>query len=729
MALDLETAYQTILGAARQHKFLPYGELAKAQGVDWGVYRNQIYSQLSKLVGEAYDRNWPLLTAIVVAQPHVEDGLLDGPSLDGFIRDVKKRGVAVDDPVAFLKAEQARVFAWAPGAPDTLDAEFNGPKFIQLFDPVLDALRALGGSGSPKAVGDWIKAQGRAPEGEVDRLTKSGQSSYGNRVGWARFYLTKAGLLESRSRGVWSLTEAGKGASLGPDGSLKLFKDVRKKEGYGTVTDDDAPPDAAPSSETDLFSYPERQFWFAGAVWNGKDDQLDRFLAEGIWQNGTHNTFAAQILTMRPGDKIAIKSSYVRKYGLPFDNKGRPVSCMKIKAIGTIVANRNDGLTVDVEWQKGTVARDWYFYTFRNTLARANPDDDHARRLVRFTFGGAEQDYQHFLKHPYWAKLYGDAAPEAAEDEEDEDEELAQVAEEAQAATYDAADIVAEGCFVDEAALQAMIDRLTLKKNLVLQGPPGTGKTWLAKRLAKALIGLAKPKAGQIRSVQFHPSLAYEDFVRGWRPSADGKLALTDGVFLEIIDAAKAQPDAPHVLIIEEINRGNPAQLFGEMLTLLEDSKRTASEALELAYRRDPGERVYLPENLFVIGTMNVADRSLALVDLALRRRFAFVSLEPCLNGRWSAWCQEACAIPAETLDKIAARITALNKVIADDKSLGLQFRVGHSYVTPRAGTVSDPAAWYAEVVETELIPLLEEYWYDAPGKVADAAALLRAPL
>ena len=726
MALDLEIAYKTILQAARQRKFLAYGELAKAQGVEWGSHRNQIFAQLGELLRLAYDKNWPLPSAIVVNQGHLTDGFLEGAALTGFIKEVRKKGIVVDDPATFVKAEQARVFDWAPTAPDALDADFSGPKFIQFFDPVLEALRALGGSGSPKAVGEWIKAEGRVPDGELERLTKGGHSSLGNRIGWARFYLTKAGLLESRTRGMWTLTEDGQAATLGPEDSLKLFKDVRKKEGYGTVVDDEAPPDAPSPGDEDLFADPNRQFWFGGALWNGKDDQLDRFLAEGIWQNRIQDKFAALILTMKPGDKIAIKASFVRKYGLPFENNGKPVSGMKIKAIGTIVANRGDGLTVDVEWQKESLPREWYFYTYRTTLARTKLDDEYGRRLVRFAFGGASQDYPVFLKDPYWAKQYGEAAAEDGDEPDEAEEYLLQGIEEAQPATFGIADIVADGCFLPQAALQSMLERLTTKKNLVLQGPPGTGKTWLAKRLGKALIGLAKPQTGQIRSVQFHPSLAYEDFVRGWRPSADGKLALTDGVFLEIINAAKAQPDAPHVLIIEEIN---PAQLFGEMLTLLEDSKRNASEALELAYRRYANERVYLPENLYVIGTMNVADRSLALVDLALRRRFAFISLEPCLNEQWRNWCETSCGIPPDILGKIAARMTALNKQISDDKSLGVQFRVGHSYVTPRAEPILDPVGWFRDVVETEIVPLLEEYWYDAPAKLAEAAAALREPL
>jgi 5-methylcytosine-specific restriction endonuclease McrBC GTP-binding regulatory subunit McrB len=154
---------------------------------------------------------------------------------------------------------------------------------------------------------------------------------------------------------------------------------------------------------------------------------------------------------------------------------------------------------------------------------------------------------------------------------------------------------------------------------------PGTGKTWLAKRLAQALIGSHAPDA--IRSVQFHPNTSYEDFVRGWRPTAgpdgNGHLVLTDGALLQHAELAR-HSDIPHVLIIEEINRGNPAQAFGEMLTLIEKSKRNTDDALTLSYPKFEGEQYFLPPNLYLLGTMNIADRSLALVEFALRRRFSF---------------------------------------------------------------------------------------------------------
>ena len=231
----------------------------------------------------------------------------------------------------------------------------------------------------------------------------------------------------------------------------------------------------------------------------------------------------------------------------------------------------------------------------------------------------------------------------------------------------------------------------------------------------------------RMRVVQFHPSLSYEDFVRGWRP-IDGKLELADGVFLRAIEAALLEPDRPFVLVIEEINRGNPAQIFGEMLTLLEDSKRKPQEALELAYSRPKagGERIYIPDNLYVIGTMNVADRSLALVDLALRRRFAFVSLEPRLGEAWRKWAQETGKLGETMLDAIETRFAALNEQITNDRALGPQFRVGHSYVTPNEAVGEDGGAgWSRVVVETEIVPLLDEYWYDQPDKVRQAQVLL----
>lgn len=291
---------------------------------------------------------------------------------------------------------------------------------------------------------------------------------------------------------------------------------------------------------------------------------------------------------------------------------------------------------------------------------------------------------------------------------------------------YSVEDILKDGCFLDRAEIDRLLDRLRTKKNLVLQGPPGTGKTWLAKRLAFALMG--QKDDSKIRAVQFHPNLSYEDFVRGWRPTGEGKLSLADGVFMEAIKAASKDPGSKFVVVIEEINRGNPAQIFGELLTLLEAGKRTPSEALELCYPDADGKRrpVHIPGNLYVIGTMNIADRSLALVDLALRRRFAFVELEPRLGQVWRDWVVKECAVDPVLAADVERRVVELNDQIAADARLGKQFRIGHSYVTPvyrlEAG---DTKKWFQQIVETEIGPLLDEYWFDSPDEAQKAIARL----
>ena len=279
---------------------------------------------------------------------------------------------------------------------------------------------------------------------------------------------------------------------------------------------------------------------------------------------------------------------------------------------------------------------------------------------------------------------------------------------------YTVGSILEDGCFLDHDELDALLNRLETKKNLVLQGPPGTGKTWLAKRLAYALIGRGDRE--RICSVQFHPTLSYEDFVLGWRPSKNG-LELTKGIFLRAIESASTDPETPFVVVIEEINRGNPAQIFGELITLLEADKRSEDESLELSYATG-GEpaRVHVPENLHVIGTMNIADRSLALVDLALRRRFAFATLRPRIDGAWHCWVTEQLGVDPDAADDIQRRMAALNEAI--EKSLGEQFCVGHSYVTPAHRLNPDDVhSWFRDVVETELAPLLEEYWFDDAGR------------
>ena len=704
-----------------------------------------------------------------------------------------------------------------------------------------------------------------------------------------------------------------------------------------------------------------RPCWFVKASYNPEsDDQTTKILYEGEHTD--------DIKSIQPGDRIAIKRTFLRKQGLPFDNRGRLVSVMAIEAIGEVIKNPGDGRRLDIELTRFDPPREWYFFTAIRTVWRVQP----GRRpvvdeLISFTFDNQPQDIDRFRNHPYWRGRYGDETnddprfkwtrfyeaiadkllafkenrepliqgihavadaigergltvpnsgdrfkdgttgpltdicpfttmgmfnrgitdanrksiakgfaeflgvnvpvPESfggipvvhnqsswffgfskdrgsgdidvlwevfasairfveSGDDGDARTSLVQAYDNAlqirwvswnltmglywtrpwhfqgldsrardylsrklgihlghkvinageyltlletleerfqteqcpvhtfpelslaawkraigepdpappnpqprppidhkvgpprretetpAVEPYSIDNIVEDGCFLERDTIEDILERLRSKKNLILQGPPGTGKTWLAKRLAFALMN--QRDESNVRSVQFHPNLSYEDFVRGWRPAGNGRLELVDGPFVEMINAAMSDRDAKYVLVIEEINRGQPAQIFGEMLTLVEADKRNSSSSLELTYRKPSEKGVYIPDNLYLIGTMNVADRSLALVDFAFRRRFAFVDLEPVLDGRWSGWVSKQYAIDTEELSIIGDRLSALNTVISDDPNLGPQFRVGHSFVTPPPGSeIPNARQWFRQVVLTEIAPLLDEYWFD----------------
>ncbi len=277
--------------------------------------------------------------------------------------------------------------------------------------------------------------------------------------------------------------------------------------------------------------------------------------------------------------------------------------------------------------------------------------------------------------------------------------------------------------FLSPGRLGRLIESIRDRKNLILQGPPGTGKTFIARRIAWCLIG--QKDSDPIEMVQFHQSYAYEDFVEGFRPTKDGGFELKRGIFRKFCERARERPDTPHVFIIDEINRGNLSRIFGELLMLIEADKRSADYAVSLTYS---DERFHIPENVHILGMMNTADRSLALVDYALRRRFAFETLEPAYGSEYGSRAfrellQERKAEDA-LADRIISRMAALNERIAKDSELGAGFQIGHSYFVPTDGdTPSDD--WYRRIVETQVAPLLCEYWFDSQQDVDEEVTAL----
>lgn len=284
----------------------------------------------------------------------------------------------------------------------------------------------------------------------------------------------------------------------------------------------------------------------------------------------------------------------------------------------------------------------------------------------------------------------------------------------------------ADDIFLDPTAIERLRSQLTRKKALVLQGPPGTGKTFIAQRLAWLLA--EEQSIERIEAVQFHQSYGYEDFVRGYRPTEDGGFVLRDGPFLDFCERAREDHKRPYVLLIDEINRGNLSGIFGELLMLIEADKRSEEWAVRLAYPRGAGERFHVPENLYLIGTMNTADRSLALVDYALRRRFAFFTVEPAFGHPRFRRHLEDRRVPASFRTRIGERLGSLNETIAGDSDLGSGFRIGHSYFCdPPLGESSDHGRWFEEVVNFDIAPLLDEYWFDRPERAHEAVANLLA--
>jgi len=269
-----------------------------------------------------------------------------------------------------------------------------------------------------------------------------------------------------------------------------------------------------------------------------------------------------------------------------------------------------------------------------------------------------------------------------------------------------------EGLFIDRDNFEEILTLWMPKKNIILQGPPGTGKSFIAKRLAYALLG--EEATDRVKMIQFHQTYSYEDFMQGHRP-ADGGFKLKDGVFYRFVDEALKDPSSKYVFIIDEINRGNLSKIFGETMLLIESDKRGSEWSVDLTYSEEGDKAFYIPENVYLLGMMNTADRSLAMVDYALRRRFAFIDMEPKVNtDKFRQYLINEKGIGEGIVNKIQARIKDLNDTIAEDKvDLGKGFAIGHSYFCmddPKGNYDND---WYERIIKSEIVPLVREYCFD----------------
>ena len=259
--------------------------------------------------------------------------------------------------------------------------------------------------------------------------------------------------------------------------------------------------------------------------------------------------------------------------------------------------------------------------------------------------------------------------------------------------------------YMSEQRFKTLVSVLKNKKNIILQGAPGVGKTFIAERLAYSIMG--KKDDSRIRFVQFHQNYSYEDFVMGYKPVENG-FELKYGVFYHFCQEASDYPEKNYFFIIDEINRGNMSKIFGELLMLIERGYRGKKAAL--AYN---GRLFSVPENIYIIGMMNTADRSLAMIDYALRRRFSFFDMEPGFDSEGFIRYQNA--LDNEIFNKLILKVKELNDEITKDKSLGKGFCIGHSYFCERDVCTDE---WLHEVVDYDIIPMLREYWFDEVDKL-----------
>lgn len=259
--------------------------------------------------------------------------------------------------------------------------------------------------------------------------------------------------------------------------------------------------------------------------------------------------------------------------------------------------------------------------------------------------------------------------------------------------------------FMTKEQLNSLTLLLKNKQNLILQGAPGVGKTFAAKRLAYAMMG--EKDESRIEFIQFHQNYSYEDFIMGYRPQGEG-FELQTGIFYRFCQKAASNPDKSHFFIIDEINRGNLSKIFGELLMLIEKDYR--STKVTLAYSGMPFS---VPENIYIIGMMNTADRSLAMIDYALRRRFSFFEILPGFESDGFKEYQNN--FSDQNFDEVIRQVQLLNETISADPSLGKGFCIGHSYF---CGQTECTEEWLKSVVEYDMLPMLNEYWFDNPSNL-----------
>lgn len=580
-------------------------------------------------------------------------------------------------------------------------AEVKGKKsskaaFLRWFAPLIQALRDLGGSGTPAEARAKIIENEQLSEDEINQTRgKNNVNKFENEVAFARNYLVNAGYIDKSVYGIWTLTEAGKSVDMTSEMASDIFKNVLSSSPSKQGKNIDA------LADEDVHTV---RYWLyapgeGSCMW-------DEFYTSGIMAIGWG--VIGDLSTFDSKDAMKIKMREVIDESLSYKNAAHATwQFANEMKIGDIVFVKK-GMHQIIG--RGVVMSD---YEYDNTR-----DDEYKNiRQVDWTHNGVwPHPGQAVMKTLTDITSYTDYVEKLNSLFEDETEEDAEDVEKTYP-PYTKEDFLSE-VFMSEEEYDKLSGILRIKKNIILQGAPGVGKTFVAKRIAFSMMGVKDVE--RVMMVQFHQSYSYEDFIMGFRPSTDG-FELKRGAFYNFCKKAEIDGDNDYFFIIDEINRGNLSKIFGELFMLIENDKRGVS--LQLLYS---DEKFSVPKNIYIIGMMNTADRSLAMLDYALRRRFAFFEIKP--GFTMDGFREYRMSLENEKFDKLIACVESLNNVISNDESLGDGFCIGHSYFCNLLpDTINDQVL--SGIVEYELIPLLKEYWFDEPTKVKDWSSNLRSAI
>ena len=580
-------------------------------------------------------------------------------------------------------------------------AEVKGKKsskaaFLRWFAPLIQALRDLGGSGTPAEARAKIIENEQLSEDEINQTRgKNNVNKFENEVAFARNYLVNAGYIDKSVYGIWTLTAAGKSVDMTSEMASDIFKNVLSsspsKQGKNT--------DALADEDVHTVRYWLYAPGEGSCMW-------DEFYTSGIMAIGWGEI--GDLSTFDSKDAMKIKMREVIDESLSYKNAAHATwQFANEMKIGDIVFVKK-GMHQIIG--RGVVMSD---YEYDNTR-----DDEYKNiRQVDWTHNGEwPHPGQAVMKTLTDITSYTDYVEKLNSLFEDETEEDAEDVEKTYP-PYTKEDFLSE-VFMPEEEYDKLSGILRIKKNIILQGAPGVGKTFVAKRIAFSMMGVKDVE--RVMMVQFHQSYSYEDFIMGFRPSTDG-FELKRGAFYNFCKKAEIDGDNDYFFIIDEINRGNLSKIFGELFMLIENDKRGVS--LQLLYS---DEKFSVPKNIYIIGMMNTADRSLAMLDYALRRRFAFFEIKPGFTT--DGFIEYRMSLENEKFDKLIACVESLNNEISNDESLGDGFCIGHSYFCNLLpDTINDQIL--SGIVEYELIPLLKEYWFDEPTKVKDWSSNLRSAI